>query len=237
MLNPSLLGFTKGQHVPVTNGRAGREVDFFLHPFLPSAYLPSRVSLPPLSLSPMPPCPLASHPLMGTCTVEETLGETALPGQSGLPLEHGLAPCRLVSAGPPCSAHPVSLLPAIPSTSLIPSKSMGCTTGAPTHEPRGARGAPAMKAQLLVTALPPLPNPRALAAPLAEERTKKAAKTHKQGERACRRAIPQYSDQASSMNRTLRALPSAVALQCTAQKSNHALWCSTHSALGLSKPH
>lgn len=40
-----------------------------------------------------------------------------------------------------------------------------------------------MKAQLLVTALPPLPNPRALAAPLAEERTKNAAKARPQARR------------------------------------------------------
>lgn len=35
----------------------------------------------------------------------------------------------------------------------------------------------------------------------------------------------------------LGALPSPASLQRAAQKSDHALWCSTRSTLGLSKPH
>lgn len=59
MLNPSLLGFAKGQLVPVTKGRAGREVDFFLHPFCCDCLPHVCPHVFPFFLSPSTPNPLA----------------------------------------------------------------------------------------------------------------------------------------------------------------------------------
>lgn len=77
----------------------------------------------------------------------------------------------------------------------------------------------------------------ALSAPLY----KRGEKNHqKQGDQARRRAIPWHAAPASpkeNAGTVWGALPSPASLQRAAQKSDHALWCSTRSTLGLSKPH